>query len=75
REHVSKYKDPKEADSHLQELKVHMKHFEEAMKKIRPLSNQELSMYKTIAEQFGKPELIDGWRKKMTSDVNSPSIA
>src|ERR687898_1184076 len=75
REHVSKYKDPKEADSHLQELKVHMKHFEEAMKKIRPLSNQELSMYKTIAEQFGKPELTDGWRKKMTSDVNSPSIA
>src|ERR687896_114841 len=75
REHVSKYEDPKEADSHLQELKVHMKHFEEAMKKIRPLSNQELSMYKTIAEQFGRPELIDGWRKKMTSDVNSPSIA
>jgi transitional endoplasmic reticulum ATPase len=75
REHVSKYKDPKEADSHLQELKVHMKHFEEAMKKIRPLSNQELSMYKTIAEQFGKPELTDGWRKKMISDVNSPSIA
>src|SRR5918996_277133 len=57
REHVSKYKDPKEADSHLQELKVHMKHFEEAMKKIRPLSNQELSMYKSISEQFGKPEI------------------
>jgi hypothetical protein len=34
-----------------------MKHFEEAMKKIRPLSNQELSMYKTIAEQFGRPEI------------------
>src|ERR687895_614642 len=57
REHVSKYKDPKEADSHLQELKVHMKHFEEAMKKIRPLSNQELSMYKSISEQFGRPEI------------------
>src|SRR5215207_6515416 len=57
REHVSKYKDPKEADSHLQELKVHMNHFEEAMKKIRPLSNQELSMYKRISEQFGKPEI------------------
>jgi hypothetical protein len=41
----------------------------------RPLSNQELSMYKTIAEQFGKPELTDGWRKKVISDVNSPSIA
>jgi hypothetical protein len=34
-----------------------MKHFEEAMKKIRPLSNQELSMYKNISEQFGRPEI------------------
>ena len=74
REHVSKYKDPKEADSHIQELKIQMKHFEEAMKKIRPLSNQELSMYRTTAEQFGKPELTDSWMKKMTSDINSPSV-
>src|SRR5918999_1599901 len=57
REHVSKYEDPKEADSHIQELKIQMKHFEEAMKKIRPLSNQELNMYKSISEQFGKPEI------------------
>jgi hypothetical protein len=34
-----------------------MKHFEEAMKKIRPLSNQELSMYKNISEQLGRPEI------------------
>jgi hypothetical protein len=34
-----------------------MRHFEEAMKKIRPLSTQELNMYKSMAEQFGKPEL------------------
>jgi hypothetical protein len=27
------------------------------MKKIRPLSSQELSMYKRISEQFGKPEI------------------
>jgi transitional endoplasmic reticulum ATPase len=74
REHISKYKDPKEADSHIQELKIHTKHFEEAMKKIKPLSNQELTMYKTIAERFGKPELADGWRKKVISDANSPSI-
>jgi transitional endoplasmic reticulum ATPase len=57
REHISKYKDPKEADSHTQELKIHMKHFEDAIKKIRPLSTQELNMYKEIADQFGKPEL------------------
>ena len=27
------------------------------MKKIRPLSIQELNMYKRIAEEFGKPDL------------------
>jgi len=57
REHVSKYKDPKEAEKHKEELKIHMTHFENAMKKIRPLSTQELNMYKVIAEQFGKPDV------------------
>jgi transitional endoplasmic reticulum ATPase len=68
REHVSKYKDPKEADNHIQELKIHMKHFEEAMKKIRPLSNQELSMYKNISEQFGRPEFGDRENIRRTSE-------
>jgi transitional endoplasmic reticulum ATPase len=54
RDHITKYKDPKEADNHAKELKVNMRHVEEAMKKIRPLSTQELNMYKTISEQFGK---------------------
>ncbi|MGA9153031.1 MAG: CDC48 family AAA ATPase [Candidatus Nitrosopolaris sp.] len=57
REHISKYQDPKEADKHVQELRIHLRHFEEAMKKIRPLSTQELSMYKRISEQFGRPEI------------------
>ena len=57
REHVSKYTDPKEAEEHKEELKIHMRHFEDAMKKIRPLSTQELNMYKIIAEQFGKPDV------------------
>ena len=57
RDHVSKYKDPKEAEEHKEELKIHMTHFEDAMKKIRPLSTQELNMYKIIAEQFGKPDV------------------
>ncbi len=57
REHISKYEDPIEAEMHSKELKVGMRHFEEAMKKIRPLSSQELSWYKRIAEQFGKPRL------------------
>ena len=56
REHIEKYKDPKKAESAKNELKVHMKNFEEAMKKIRPLSKHEIDTYKNIAEQFGKPE-------------------
>ncbi|MBD0359218.1 MAG: CDC48 family AAA ATPase [Nitrososphaeraceae archaeon] len=57
REYISKYNDQKEADSRIQELKIQMGHFEEAMKKIRPLSTQELNIYKRISEQFGKPEI------------------
>ena len=57
REHIAKYKDPKQADLAKGELKIHMKHFEEAMKKIRPLSKQEIDTYRNISEQFGKPNL------------------
>jgi hypothetical protein len=57
REHISKYNDPKEADSKVKELEIHMRHFEDAMKKIRPLSTQELNMYRRMAEQFGKSDL------------------
>jgi len=63
REHIEKYQDPKKAESAKNELKVHMKNFEDAMKKIRPLSKHEIETYKNIAEQFGKPtptkEVID----------------
>jgi transitional endoplasmic reticulum ATPase len=55
REHISKYEKPQEAQSHAKELKIHMRHFEEAMKKIRPLSTQELDMYKMISERFERP--------------------
>jgi transitional endoplasmic reticulum ATPase len=55
REHISKYnQDPTEAEGYANELRIHMRHFEEAMGKIRPLSEQELSWYKKIAEQFDK---------------------
>jgi transitional endoplasmic reticulum ATPase len=57
REHIAKYKDPKQADLAKGELMIHMKHFEEAMKKIRPLSKQEIDTYRNISEQFGKPNL------------------
>src|SRR3954449_4145342 len=38
REHIKKYPDPKEAEKHNQDLKISMKHFDEAIRKIRPLS-------------------------------------
>jgi len=57
REHITKYKDPKEAESKKDELKITMSHFEDAMKKIRPLSSQEISMYEKVAERFGKPSI------------------
>ncbi len=63
RGHIDKYKDPKKADLAKGELKIHMKNFEEAMRKIRPLSKHEIETYKNIAEQFGKPgetkEIVD----------------
>ncbi|MFL6525701.1 MAG: CDC48 family AAA ATPase [Nitrososphaera sp.] len=58
REHISKYKEPQEAEKNTKDLKIHMRHFEEAMTKIRPLSQKELDMYKRIAEQFGRPSPI-----------------
>jgi transitional endoplasmic reticulum ATPase len=66
REHVSRYDDPKQADSHIKELKIHMRHFEEAMKKIRPLSTQELDMYKKISELFGKSEVSIEGKKEIS---------
>lgn len=53
REHISKYnRDPTDAEKYANELIINMRHFSEAMKKIRPLSEQELRWYKEIAEQF-----------------------
>jgi transitional endoplasmic reticulum ATPase len=55
REHVMRYSTSKDAEEHAQELKVALRHIEEAMKKIRPLSTQELDWYRRVAEHFGKP--------------------
>ena len=57
REHITKYPDSKEAEKQTKDLKINMKHFEDAMKKIRPLSKQEIDMYKNVANKFGKVEL------------------
>ena len=59
RGHIEKFKDPKKAESAKKELKINMKNFEEAMKKIRPLSKHEIETYRSIAERFGKPEVTN----------------
>jgi hypothetical protein len=76
RQHISKYKDPKDAEKHAKELRVKMSHFEEAMKKIRPLSSHELNLYKRIAEQFGRSELSRGemvQKDNLGADIPSTS--
>jgi len=51
----SKYKqDSEEAERNSSELTVYMNHFEQALKKIRPLSPQELNWYQRTAQEFGR---------------------
>jgi transitional endoplasmic reticulum ATPase len=57
REHITKYPDSKEAEKQTKDLKITMKNFDDAMKKIRPLSKQEVDMYKNVANKFGRVEL------------------
>ncbi len=54
KEHVSKYKDPKEAISRKDELKIRWKHFEEALKKVKPMGTSEMERYKRVAEEFAR---------------------
>ncbi len=56
REHVEKYKDPKEAIKHKDELKISMKHFEKAFEKVKPLGTKEMERYRRIAEEFSKKQ-------------------
>ncbi|MEM2092569.1 MAG: CDC48 family AAA ATPase [Candidatus Bathyarchaeia archaeon] len=52
REHIMNSKGPEEAKENLKELKVYRRHFEEALKKVKPMSQRELEMYKRISEEF-----------------------
>jgi transitional endoplasmic reticulum ATPase len=55
KEHTAKYKqDSEEAERKSNELLVHIGHFEQALKKIRPLLPQELNWYQRTAEEFGR---------------------
>jgi len=46
REHIMENKDPDEAKKNVKNVKVCKRHFEEALKKVKPISQRELEMYK-----------------------------
>jgi transitional endoplasmic reticulum ATPase len=52
KEHIAKYKQEAEREANV--LTVNMNHFEQALKKIRPLSPQELNWYQRTAQEFGR---------------------
>jgi len=55
KEHIAKYKQgSEEAERQSTELEVHIGDFEQALKKIRPLSPQELNWYQRTAQEFGR---------------------
>ncbi|MEM0049284.1 MAG: CDC48 family AAA ATPase [Candidatus Bathyarchaeia archaeon] len=52
REHIMSNKAPEEAKRNLKELKVYRRHIEEAFKRVKPISQKELEIYKRISEEF-----------------------
>ena len=52
REHIMNSKNPEEAKKNVKDLKVYRRHFEEALKRVKPMSQRELEMYKKISEEF-----------------------
>jgi transitional endoplasmic reticulum ATPase len=52
KEHIGKAKDPEDAKKRAKGLKVAKRHFDEAMQKVKPISNQELRMYERFSQQF-----------------------
>jgi transitional endoplasmic reticulum ATPase len=63
--HIAKYKQEAERESNV--LAVNMNHFEQALKKIRPLSPQELSWYQRTAQEFGR-NVVSSRRKREVSE-------
>ncbi|MEM2168961.1 MAG: CDC48 family AAA ATPase [Candidatus Bathyarchaeia archaeon] len=52
REHIMNNETPEEAKKNVKDLKVHRRHIEEALKKVKPMSQRELEMYRRISEEF-----------------------
>jgi len=54
REHIANSKDAEEAKKNAEKLKVYKKHFEEALKRVKPISQRELEMYEKISKEFAE---------------------
>jgi len=52
REHIMGNKNPDEAKKNVKNIKVCRRHFEEVLRKVKPISQKELEMYKKISEEF-----------------------
>jgi len=52
REHLARFRDAAEANAKASELKVQMRHFEEALGKVKPISVQEGEIYRRASEVF-----------------------
>jgi transitional endoplasmic reticulum ATPase len=52
RDFLNKYPKPEEARKHVEELKITMTHFEEALKKVRPMSKAEYELYMRHTRDF-----------------------
>jgi transitional endoplasmic reticulum ATPase len=54
RDFLNKYSNPEEAKKHAEELKITMAHFEEALKKIKPMSKAEYELYMKHIRDFAE---------------------
>jgi transitional endoplasmic reticulum ATPase len=52
REHIIGNKSPEDAEKNIKDIRLYKRHFEEALKKVKPISQRELEMYKKISEEF-----------------------
>jgi transitional endoplasmic reticulum ATPase len=54
RDFLNKYSNPEEAKKHAEELKITMAHFEEALKKVKPMSKAEYELYMKHIRDFAE---------------------
>jgi len=54
REHIAKSGNPEEARKNAEKLKVYRRHFEEALRRVKPISQRELEMYEKISREFSR---------------------